>query len=376
MAESRYPGRRPALLLLAGLLALPAGAALGQETVYIGGTGEQVEINLDVLDALGTPPNVAGLLRADIRRSQGQARTPLPLPGEARPSVTRGAPLPPPSRPPQMTRRVTATPPAAAPAAPRTPTAALPTARRIAPATTGPKRIAAVPAAPKVTAPVPSAPKVASIPAPKVAAPARVAIPAPAPAAPRKSSGTPTSIPSIEVPAPPASSTRTAAITPPPPPPAVTAAPEKVAPAKVAPAKAAPAAKAARAPEPAPQVAAVSPAPKAPAPAPAASANSAVISVVFDADSKTLPGNADSILGKVAEKLKADETLRVQLMAYASAGERSEAKARRLSLSRALEVRSYLIRQGIASTRMDVRALGDRAPGAPGDRVDLTLVER
>jgi len=34
-------------------------------------------------------------------------------------------------------------------------------------------------------------------------------------------------------------------------------------------------------------------------------------------------------------------------------------------------VRSYLIRQGVASTRMDVRALGDKVEGEPSDRVDL-----
>ncbi|WP_193184000.1 OmpA family protein [Nisaea sediminum] len=364
MAASRYPGRRPALFLLAGLLAVPASAALGQETVYIGGTGEQVEINLDVLEALGTPPNVAGLLRADIRRGQVQDGMPLPLPGEVRHSVTRGAPMPPPSRPPQMTRRLTAAQPATAiaPVAPRPPAAALPTARRIAPQPSAPTRTAAVPAPARVTAPVPSAPKVAATPAPTVAAPAKVAIPAPTPSAPQTGTRTATTIPAIKVPAPPAAtSTRTAAIAPPPPPPAVNAEAPKAAPA-------------AKAPEPARQVASAPAAPK--APAPAASANSAAISVVFEADSKTLPGNASGTLGTIAAKMKANGELRVELKAYATSGDRSEAKARRLSLSRALEVRSFLIREGIASTRMDVRALGDRAPGAPGDRVDLTLVER
>ena len=74
--------------------------------------------------------------------------------------------------------------------------------------------------------------------------------------------------------------------------------------------------------------------------------------------------------------MKADKSMRVQLLAYASADERSEAKARRLSLSRALEVRSYLIGKGVASTRMDVRALGNQAPSGSPDRVDLTLINR
>ena len=74
--------------------------------------------------------------------------------------------------------------------------------------------------------------------------------------------------------------------------------------------------------------------------------------------------------------MNASKSERVQLIAFASAEERSEAKARRLSLSRALEVRSYLIRKGIASTRIDVRALGNQASSGSPDRVDLAIVSR
>ena len=51
-------------------------------------------------------------------------------------------------------------------------------------------------------------------------------------------------------------------------------------------------------------------------------------------------------------------------------------QARRLSLSRALTVRSYLISQGVRSTRIDVRALGARASDGPADRVDLLIGDR
>ncbi len=64
---------------------------------------------------------------------------------------------------------------------------------------------------------------------------------------------------------------------------------------------------------------------------------------------------------------------RLQLKAYASGGTASA--ARRMSLNRALTVRSYLIAQGIRSTRIDVRALGIADEGPP-DRVDLLLVKR
>ncbi len=74
--------------------------------------------------------------------------------------------------------------------------------------------------------------------------------------------------------------------------------------------------------------------------------------------------------------MAASETLRVQVKAYASGAGGSASAARRLSLSRALAVRAFLINQGIRSTRIDVRALGSRAEGGPPDRVDVILAGR
>ena len=62
-------------------------------------------------------------------------------------------------------------------------------------------------------------------------------------------------------------------------------------------------------------------------------------------------------------------------MAYAAGTDAEASQARRLALSRALVVRSYLIEQGIGSARMDVRALGKKIEGdGPADRVDLVLI--
>ncbi len=74
--------------------------------------------------------------------------------------------------------------------------------------------------------------------------------------------------------------------------------------------------------------------------------------------------------------MKESENLRVQLMAYAEGTAETASQARRLSLSRALAVRSFLINQGVRSTRMDVRALGNKSQGGPSNRVDAVLVER
>ena len=54
----------------------------------------------------------------------------------------------------------------------------------------------------------------------------------------------------------------------------------------------------------------------------------------------------------------------------------ADGATRRLSLSRALAVRTFLIDNGVRSTRIDVRALGDKAPDEPANRVDVSLSER
>jgi hypothetical protein len=66
----------------------------------------------------------------------------------------------------------------------------------------------------------------------------------------------------------------------------------------------------------------------------------------------------------------------MQLLAYAGGKKLSASKARRLSLSRALAIRSYLIGKGVRSTRIDVRALGNKIPSGKPDRVDLKIIQR
>lgn len=98
--------------------------------------------------------------------------------------------------------------------------------------------------------------------------------------------------------------------------------------------------------------------------------------VLFDNDSATISDSARTALQDLLDKMKESENLRVQLLAYASGTDETASQARRLSLSRALAVRSFLINEGVRSTRMDVRALGNQAEGGPADRVDAVLVER
>ena len=78
----------------------------------------------------------------------------------------------------------------------------------------------------------------------------------------------------------------------------------------------------------------------------------------------------------LSDRMSQQENMRLQLLAYAGNADTSASAARRLSLSRALAVRSYLIENGVRSTRIDVRALGNKSTEEVTERVDITVVER
>lgn len=102
--------------------------------------------------------------------------------------------------------------------------------------------------------------------------------------------------------------------------------------------------------------------------------NGASLSLAFTGEDATLSEAARRQLDTVAARANKDEALRLQLMAYASGTGDAANQARRTSLSRALAVRSYLIDKGVRSTRIDVRALGNRLEGGGDpDRVDVIV---
>ena len=86
-----------------------------------------------------------------------------------------------------------------------------------------------------------------------------------------------------------------------------------------------------------------------------------------------LPTEAELALTKIAA-LVGNSDRRVQLNAYAGGTPETVGAARRLSLSRALTVRAFLIEAGVRSTRIDVRALGLASDDAPLERVDIMLL--
>jgi outer membrane protein OmpA-like peptidoglycan-associated protein len=319
--HSRTAAPAMALALVCALWALGDGSALAQDTLYIGKDDPSVSVDFSVIEALGPPPRSPELM--------------IPITSEAasypaRPSSAAPAP-------------------ASTPVTLRSPTAAKPK-----------------PAAQAAAKPAP-APAAAPKPAPAAAPPpAPAAAPAPAPkpaAAPKSAPVTPTPEAVASAPAKPA--------TPAPPPPPAAAAPPPPPQAAPKPAPApAPAPAAAAQPEPKPQVA------SAPAtPAPAAS-SAETIQLLFGSGEADLTEDAKKTLAGVAQTLRTDDNARLQLMAFAAGAENEASMARRLSLSRALAVRSYLIAEGVRSTRIDVRALGNKTEAEPADRVDLLIDRR
>lgn len=185
---------------------------------------------------------------------------------------------------------------------------------------------------------------------------------------------------------------------PPPPKPTIAEEPEPQQETAAAP-QPAPASKPAPAPAPEPEVAAEpapAPAPPPPAPEPAQAAEEEQtasvdltalseagileldngLSVLFTTDSQDLPPQAEDPLRTLAQRMESDETLTLKLLGYSEPIGEAQSKPRRLSLFRALAVRTFLLKEGIDSRRMTVQALGaktDDAPDRPMNRVDLIV---
>jgi hypothetical protein len=95
------------------------------------------------------------------------------------------------------------------------------------------------------------------------------------------------------------------------------------------------------------------------------------IRIVFPTEFNDVPAEANSALDDLAAQMLADESMRIEIKCYASGTTDTESKARRKSLQRCINIRQYLFRKDVRTTRMDVRALGLKSEGQPADRVDI-----
>ncbi|MEQ9329661.1 MAG: OmpA family protein [Rhodospirillales bacterium] len=136
-------------------------------------------------------------------------------------------------------------------------------------------------------------------------------------------------------------------------------------------------------PAPAPAAAPAPPAPSPPAPTQEARAEPGPSlevgdssTLMFTPGEVRLPPEGTAAVEKIAEAAVADEEIRIQLLAYASADGGPSSTARRISLRRALNVRKVLIDKGVRAARIDVRALGNKVPDGNPDRVDVAITRR
>lgn len=94
------------------------------------------------------------------------------------------------------------------------------------------------------------------------------------------------------------------------------------------------------------------------------------LSIKFLSTETAVPLAAEADLKKLASRLK-DSKARVNLIAYAAGTSDKATTARRVSLSRALAIRAYLIEHDIDKLRINVQAEGDKNPNGDPDRVDI-----
>lgn len=102
----------------------------------------------------------------------------------------------------------------------------------------------------------------------------------------------------------------------------------------------------------------------------AESSESSKSSVGFAKDTTELSDDAKGQLNGIADKVKASQGS-VRVIAYASGTADEASMARRVSLSRALSIRAFLISKGVNQLSINVQALGNQVPGGPADRADV-----
>ena len=101
---------------------------------------------------------------------------------------------------------------------------------------------------------------------------------------------------------------------------------------------------------------------------------SLALTIPFKSTETSVPLSYNDQLNKLAKQLIQNESQRLTLIAYASSAGDQASTARRVSLSRALSVRAFLIDAGVANLRINVQAEGDKNPGGEADRVDLFVL--
>jgi len=104
-----------------------------------------------------------------------------------------------------------------------------------------------------------------------------------------------------------------------------------------------------------------------------AAPTSAGLRLTFAADQSDLSPESSAAIKQLATSAPPGDGTTFNVQAYAPGKPDDPSTARRVSLSRAMAVRSALVADGVPSARIFVRALGDQHGDGPPDRVDIAV---
>jgi outer membrane protein OmpA-like peptidoglycan-associated protein len=129
--------------------------------------------------------------------------------------------------------------------------------------------------------------------------------------------------------------------------------------------------------EPPPQVPGSPPHPPPPVSETAATAatpTSAGLRLTFAAGQSDLSPESSASIKQLTDSAPPGDSTTFNVQAYAPGKPDDPSTARRVSLSRAMAVRSALVADGVPSARIFVRALGEQYGDGPPDRVDVNVM--
>ena len=95
--------------------------------------------------------------------------------------------------------------------------------------------------------------------------------------------------------------------------------------------------------------------------------------VTFSPGDSDLSPDSVASIKQLTETTPTADTTTFNVLAYAPGRPDDPSTARRISLSRAMAVRSALVADGVPSARIFVRALGEQYGSGPPDRVDISI---
>lgn len=103
--------------------------------------------------------------------------------------------------------------------------------------------------------------------------------------------------------------------------------------------------------------------------------NSLLMLEFLPTQTEILSDDRQKILGLV-NKIKQDDRKRLKIKSYASQVDDSPGSARRVSLQRAIAIRSIMVENGIEGVRINVQAMGDATEsGGVQDRADIIVIQ-